>query len=271
MNFRFFLAALGLVCAQAIVTASTNFGSNLNQSFGSNGYVEGNFQETQYSGLPDENIDCVVAPTNISKICGNPGPAGAVSVSIPNAPSNPPSGITNYVMVDGDPDWGAPIWTSLTGLTVNASYTVTFYQASSEEDGSNKAYQDSWELYLLPGATTGEYLCPQSYCSGISEQTSGTANYTSPAMANPGGTSTAWEEESYTFKATNTEEVLEFVTNVVGTSGFEPPFLALADVTVSSAVPEPGSGTMALIGIGLLLAGTRHRRPIFPASKRNPR
>jgi hypothetical protein len=272
MNFRFALFGLLALCAQGTLTASTTyaFGSSVNISLASEStaYVGGSWTEDYFgtAGSTTQQIVCVVAVANDSNICGNPGPGTSVSISIPSAPGNSsalPAGTTNYLMVDGDPDYGAPVSASLTGLTVGTTYSLSFYQASSEENGNDKAYTDSWEVYLLPGASGGAYLCPQSFCAGISTQTtidSGDLAYTSPGISNGGGVSTPWELESFTFQATNATEVLEFVTNAVGTSGFEPPFLGLADVTLSSTTPEPGTWALTLLGAGLVFVGGKLRR-----------
>jgi MYXO-CTERM domain-containing protein len=164
-------------------------------------------------------------------------------------------------MVDGDPNYGAPVWTKMTNLIVGENYVVSFYQASSEEDGSNQHYHDSWEVYVIPGASSGPYLCPQSNCAGVTTQATDPTQlaYTSPVMNNTGAVSTPWVKESFGFNATNTSEILEFVTNavIVGAGTFVPPFLALADVTLDT--PEPGTWALAALGVGLVFGAARRR------------
>jgi hypothetical protein len=283
MNFRFALAVTLVLFAQATLTASTTYGFG---TIGGNNPGEGislASESTPYQTAPTadppfwteayfgtladttQQITCVVAVTNTTFICGDTGPGTANTIDIPAAPnsSSLPAGTSDYLMVDGDPDYGAPVWTEMTSLVVNESYTVSFYQASSEESGNDKAYTDNWEAYVIPGTGPGPYICPQSYCAGISEQTttdSGDLAYNSPGMVNSGAVSTAWELESFTFVATTTNEVLEFVTNAVGTSGFEPPFLGLADVTLTASTPEPGTWVMTILGVGLVFGAGRLRR-----------
>jgi hypothetical protein len=275
------ICALGVIVLGAVpARAGTTFGfgsitgnnAGNGMSLGDENYTAGSWKETNVNGVTttanngntSENIDCVVAVANFSNICGNPGPNGAANVSIPADPGTTsilPSGTTNFLMVDGDFEWGAPVSADLTGLTVGSLYQISFYQASSEEDGNNKAYSDSWMAYLLPGASGGVYLCPQSYCGA--QQTSidsGDLVYTSAAMANGGAVSTDWELETFNFSATNTSEVLEFVTNAIGTSGFEPPFFALAGVELSETTPEPSTWTLTILGFGLILAAGWLRR-----------
>ena len=275
MTFRFALAITLVLFAQATLTASTTYtfgtiagnnpGEGISLASESTAYVAGSWTEAFFgtTGTTTQQITCVVAVANDANICGNPGPGTAADIGIPSAPNSAvlPSGTTDYLMMDGDPDYGAPVWTEMTGLAVGQTYTVSFYQASSEENGNVKAYTDNWEVYVIPNATTGTYLCPQSYCSGISTQTtvdSGDLAYNSPGMVNSGGVSTAWELESFSFLATSTNEVLEFVSNAVGTSGFEPPFFGLADVSLST--PEPGTWLLTILGVGIVIGASRLRR-----------
>ena len=163
--------------------------------------------------------------------------------------------------------WGAPIYSELTGLIANGTYTVTFYEASNEENGNTKAYDDNWLVYGDPGATTGTYMCPTlSVCTlnSTSYQVNPPAGWslldTSTVMDNLGGEATDWEEQSFTFKATSTTEVIEFVANAVAvTAGtFMPPLLDLAAVTVGT--PEPACLELIIVGLGAAFVMKRLRR-----------
>ncbi len=266
MNVRFNVVVLAALCAQTTLTATTsyNLGTPTNASLASSAYVSGAWTEV-YSGTSrttTEQIDCAVALANISNVCGNPGPGSSAHISIPAAPGNTgilPGGTAKYLMVDGDPAWGAPVWTNMTGLTVGDSYQVSFYQASSEENGNNKAYNDHWQAFVIPGASTGVYICP--VCSTPVDPVPADLAFTSATMANTGAVSTPWQLQTFTFKATNTSEVLEFVTDAIATSAgaFMPPLLALAGVS-TTVTPEPGTWAMVVLGAGLLFAGRKMRR-----------
>ncbi len=230
MQIRFAFAVALLLCAQATVTASTSytFGSSTNASLASDStpYVSGFWTEAFFgtTATTTQQIDCIVTLTNTTNTCGNPGPGSSAHIGLPAAPGNRgilPTGTTSYLEVDGDPTYGAPVWTAMQNLVVGVTYTVSFYQASNEESGNNKSYNDSWEVYVIPGSGPGPYLCPQSFCAGISTQTttnSGNLAYTSTAMANAGRVATNWQLQSFNFKATSSTEVLEFVTNAVATT-----------------------------------------------------
>jgi hypothetical protein len=274
------ICALGVIALAALpVCASTvsfGFGATNEVSYNETG-TEGSW--TEIGSLAGQQIDCVVAIGTTTHVCGDPGPGTAANIPItaPGAGTLPGT-ITNYTTFDGDPQFGAPIYTNMTGLTVGTAYILSFYQASSEEtSATHTAYDDSWLAYLLPTAdTTGRYICPQPYCAthsavtaapaGSREAFNGSTSATT-YMATPAGGSTPWEQESFTFIATATHQVLEFVTNVasgsdgiITTGDFQPPMLDLADITLTSTTPEPSTWGLTLLGVGAVFAGTKLRR-----------
>ncbi len=262
MTFRYTLALVALLSAPSLfATTSYTFGSTDNVTFDSGGYnptyTAGDWSE-DYSGTnrnTTEQIVCVVALTTTSNTCGDPGPGNAQYISIPSYPSGTPGTATNYLEDDGDPEYGAPVSTTMTGLTVGDTYQISFYQASNEEDGNDVAYDDSWQVYIIPGSGQGSYTPP-----------AGDLVYTSPAMDNTGAESTPWEQEAFNFVATATSETLEFVTNVTLPNGdpvttYEPPLLDLAGVqSQADPAPEPGTWFSAGIGVGLLFIAVLLRR-----------
>lgn len=273
MNVRFATALLVLCCAQATLTGTTTYsmGTNINTSFDTNGYTEGVW--TENDGTANQQIVCVVGFTvaNETNTCGNPGPGTSQHISITTGgqPANTailPAWVTNYAEIDGDPTYGAPISTEMTGLTVGGQYQVTFYQASNEEDGNNKAYTDTWQVYVIPNTTTGTYMCPESYCPTVTNPDPTDLAFTSAAMNNAGSVSTPWTLQTFTFTATSATEVLEFVTSAIGTSGFEPPLFDLAGVSTSQVTPEPGTWLLTLIGAGLVVGAGKMRRRTKSAS-----
>jgi hypothetical protein len=269
MNIRSSLVLLlTLVCAQATLTATTtySFGTGTQTSFATNSYTAGvwteNFSGTV--GATTQQIVCVVGFTvaDEQNTCGNPGPGNSAHISVDTTggqPANAPGGISNYIEIDGDPQYGAPISTEMTGLIVGATYKVSFYQASNEEDGSNKAYTDSWQVYAIPG-TAGVYICP--VCGTPVNPDPSDLFFTSAAMNNPGASSTAWVLESHNFTATATTEVLEFVADAVAVvpGNFAPPLLDLAGVSLSQTTPESGTWELAVVGLSLIFAAGRLRR-----------
>jgi hypothetical protein len=269
---------LTLFCAQATLTASTTFSfgatSNISLASEPTAFVAGSWTENENNA--NEQIVCVVALATTANSCGDPGPApNAQNIPITAPTGTPGGGVTNYLMDDGDPQYGAPVSTPLTGLTVGDVYTISFYQSATEETSADTltAYDDTWQVYLLPTTDpAGVYICPQAYCSTHSTVTAApnAAVFTAQTMDAPAGGSTAWQQQSFTFTATATSQVLEFVTNVATStgatitsgSGFEPPMLDLADVTLTqnSTTPEPSTWVLTLLGAGLVFVGGKLRQ-----------
>jgi hypothetical protein len=285
MNLRVTLVALlSLCCAQATLTASTSYSFGINQPFDLYNGTAGVWNDTVASGSAGtgESIVCINAIGNTADVCGNPGPDDSASISIPAAPGNqtivppnPSPGATsiNYLIEDGDPTYGAPVWTDMTGLTPGDNYILTFDQASSEENGNAKEYHDNWLVYAIPytppASGVGPYICLATVCTTATNPDPGDLIYQSPVMDNvPISTtpadpaSTPWEAETVTFTATSADEILEFVTQAIAVGGgaFEPPLLALAGVTTDQTTPEPGTWVLTMLGAGLVFAGSRLRR-----------
>src|SRR5262249_1281133 len=136
MQIRFAFAVALLLCAQATVTASTSysFGTTNNVSLASESpaYTAGVWTEAFHgtTATTTQQIDCIVALTTTANTCGNPGPGTSQHIGLPAAPGNRgilPTGTTNYLEVDGDPTYGAPVWTTMQNLVVGVTYTVSFY------------------------------------------------------------------------------------------------------------------------------------------------
>lgn len=319
MKFRVTLVVLAaFFCVQATVTASVSydFGTATQYSFASgneagagNPIYTANGDATSLptdpgwtedvlgtTGSTTQQIVCVVgvalttAPGSESNTCGNPGPGNSKNIGITEEgepTGSLPTGTNNYLEVDGDPTWGAPVSTTLSGLLLNTTYTISFYQASNEEDGSNREYDDSWDVYLISGSQTfgtqGTYICPESYCASGHDVDTGDEVFTSAVMDNKGAgvtspltpAATPWQQQTFTFNSgTSTSYILEFVTSAfevdTSLSGFQPPLLDLAAVTLTQTAPEPGTWALTVLGAGLVFAGhkLRRRRRRSPAMKR---
>jgi hypothetical protein len=266
MNLRLAPAALLTLSWAQWASANTSYSFGTTNPFdmynGTSTSAAGVWNETINSTITSQSIVCINAIANTANVCGNPGPDDSVSISIPTAPANSailPAGTTNYLIDDGDDRYGAPISTDMTGLTVGATYQVTFYQATSEEDGNDQADNDSWQVYVLPGLTSGVYICPT--CASPVNPDPGDLAFTSPVIANLGGVSTPWEQETFTFTATRVAELLEFVADAVAAAGgaVEPPLLALAGVSSARVTPEPGTWVLTIMGAGLVFAASKLR------------
>ncbi len=157
-----------------------------------------------------------------------PHNGGAASNMLPAA--SPDGG--NFVGADGAYQTEA-ITQSITGLTAGEHYDVAFDWAGAQQSG-------------YTGATTERWIV------GLGAQSISTA-----VAHNPNHGFTGWMHETFDFTATGSSETLSFLAQ--GTPGGEPPFSLLDGVSLS-AVPEPASWAMMVLGIGGLGAIARRRR-----------
>jgi hypothetical protein len=126
---------------------------------------------------------------------------------------------------------------SVANLTVGDTYVLTFYQASTQfqDGGVNSGFTGNWQVGL---------------CNSVSASTGAcAASQNSATMTNAEYGSTGWVQQTLSFTATSATEALTFLASSPSTG--EPPFLLLADVSLS--VPEPGSLAMLAAGMGGLL------------------
>jgi hypothetical protein len=138
-------------------------------------------------------------------------------------PTTSPDG-NNFIAADGAYQV-APISQTITGLTVNAQYAVSFYYAGAQQYGFDGITTEAWDVSL-------------------GGQTIDTATLTDQDKG-----FTGWQYTTLTFTATSTSEVLSFL--AAGTPSGEPPFSLLDGVSMTqvTTVPEPASAAMLLTGL----------------------
>ena len=71
----------------------------------------------------------------------------------------------------------------------------------------------------------------------------------------------AWERASFTFTGTGETETIRLASGIGGNAG-----VFFDDVSVSTAVPEPSSWAIAIMGFGLMGAALRRRRALAVAT-----
>ena len=150
--------------------------------------------------------------------------------------SNPgatPSGQQYAVTLDGYEN-AATLSQTLTGLTPNASYQVTFDWAAVQYTTATGNFKEQFQVSF-----------------GGSSQTTELESITSKGHSN-------WLSESFTFKADATTDTLTFLS--LGSPSGVPPVGMLSNVSVVAApVPEPS--TMLMLGLGAVcIVGIRLRR-----------
>jgi hypothetical protein len=140
----------------------------------------------------------------------------------------------NFVAGDGDPSYSAAFWQTITGLSVGGTYQLTFEQAAAQQGGTFGAATEEWQVSL------------------------GSQTQDSTLMFNPSGGFRPWNQQTMTFTATSTSEVLTFL--ALGRPSGLPPVSLLSDVSLV-ATPEPSAVFLTLSTIALLgLAAIRSQR-----------
>lgn len=157
-----------------------------------------------------------------------------------NAITAPPGG-GNFIAADAALE-NATITQEITGLTVGKTYALTFDWAAAQQ-------------YNYYGSTT-EYW--QVSLGGQTEDTS--------TIALASQSFSGWDSVTLYFTATSTTELLSFVAEG-GPSESQPPFDLLANVSLSSTTPEPGTLTLLLTGGMAGLGALSRRRLMLKARK----
>jgi len=148
-------------------------------------------------------------------------------------PGSPTGGTGNFVALDGDQTvgGGGSISQTISGLTIGATYTVTFDWATGQ-------------LQSRTGATTDNV-----------NVTFGNQSNTTQTVSDASDSSTPWLQQSFLYTATSATETLTFLAQ--GTPTGLPPMVALDGISVVQT-PEPAS--IAVMGSGLVLLGYFYRR-----------
>jgi hypothetical protein len=144
--------------------------------------------------------------------------------------------------VAADPDFqNGPISQSITGLTPGGKYELKFDWAGAQQ-------------FTFTGATT------EGWQVSLGSQTFNTGN-----IPNSSKGFTGWQSGDFIFTATGATETLSFL--ATGTGGAALPPFALLDGVSLTAVPEPATWALMLVGVGALGAGLRmRRREVFAAA-----
>ncbi|MDP1027561.1 PEPxxWA-CTERM sorting domain-containing protein [Sphingomonas sp. KR1UV-12] len=139
----------------------------------------------------------------------------------------------NFLALDGDSTARGAVQQVINGLTIGQQYLLTFEWGAGQ-------------LQSRDGATTEQLLV------GF-----GNDSFSTTILNNVSHGFTGWNTVSRTFTATSTSQVLSFLS--IGTPNGLPPIATLDNVAMT-AVPEPATWAMMLVGFAMVGATARYRR-----------
>jgi hypothetical protein len=190
---------------------------------GSGGYaVVINQTIAQSAGFNDAGT--TISFKNASNIVASPAAGNFVAFENPN--SDVSNGCNCY------------LYQTITGLTVNARYTVSFYQAGAAWSGATLATSDYWKVGF-----------GQTYATSSFQN--------SPTINTPVAGWSGWAQQQMTVIATASTMVLSFM--AFNAPAGQPPFALLDGVTFAQQVPEPATTALLITGVAALF-GLRRRR-----------
>jgi hypothetical protein len=222
-------------------------------------FVNGNFESTTgtvpgelgYNGVSATGWDPVVG-LNLVYTPGSADTTGAATqypgtIQLYGPGNGHNNGLTatspvggNYIALDGTSAAGigpgpASISQTVSDLIVGQEYAVSFWWAAGQQFG-------------FPGDTTDQLIV-----------SFGGETQSTPVVNVPNAGFHPWEQKTFTFKATNTTQVLKFLAN--GTPDGVPPFALLDGVTVNSVPEAPVYiGGVVALGLGSVLRSKMNRK-----------
>jgi PEP-CTERM motif len=150
-----------------------------------------------------------------------------------------------FVGLDGDPNFTGALTQTINGLTIGQEYQLTFYWA-----GAELYNRTGYATIQLTGSFGSDTFATPVYPN---------ANPHYPNSMNVPGSFSGWTPEIFDFTASAASETLSFL--AVGSPAANLPPFALLDGVSLTAVPEPSTWAMMLVGFsGLGYAAYRRRR-----------
>lgn len=174
----------------------------------------------------------------------------------------------NEVEADGNPGFEEGFNFAISGLTSGQTYTLTFYQAASQQRGFTGDTTEQWIVSLGTGGFTTCLGCgPFDPTFGSNQSTYSNTDPSAsiaatPKMSTPSGGMTDWNFVSVNLTADASDQFLSFLAwGNDGTTANLPPIVFLTGVNSEPGLNVPEPATLSLFGVALLGFGaTRLRR-----------